>query len=263
MASFGKVRIYPNGDYDIIAASTEMFDLSPKPKKPKVAKQPKVDVSRETSTENAPPAEAKPKKANLDRARSRARAKVRQLALANEFQWFVTLTLDPAKIDRYDAAEVVRKMSQWCDNRVRRKGLRYILVPEHHADGAIHFHGFFNGALEAVESGLTDKRGHKVYNLPDWTLGFTRAVRLYGEYGAAVTYVTKYIGKETEKIGGRWYYSGGALAAPEERELPINYWELMEAQDEEFTAQYGAGWFKATPQGLVAGINGMKGWTEI
>lgn len=260
MASFGKVRIYPNGDYDIIAASVEMFDLSPKPKKPKVAKQPKVDVSRETSTESDH--EKKPKKANLDRARSRARAKVRQLALANEFQWFVTLTLDPAKIDRYDAKEVVRKMSQWCDNRVRRKGLRYILVPEHHADGAIHFHGFFNGALEAVESGLTDKHGHKVYNLPDWTLGFTRAVELYGEYGAAVTYVTKYIGKETEKIGGRWYYSGGDLAAPVEQELNINYWELMEAQDEEFTAQYGAGWFKATPQGLVAGINGMKGRIE-
>ena len=255
MASFGKVRIYPNGEYDIIAASSQMFDLTPKPKKTRVAKQ----TRKEDNKGEAP----KPKKANLDRARSRARAKVRQLALANEFEWFVTLTLDPEKIDRYNPKEVVRKMSQWCDNRVRRKGLRYILVPEHHKDGAIHFHGFFNGALQAVASGLTDKNGHEVFNLPDWTLGFTRAVRLYGEYGAAVTYVTKYIGKESEKIGGRWYYSGGALAAPEEREIDINYWELMEAQDDEFTAQYGAGWFKSTPQGLVAGINGMKGWKEI
>lgn len=189
----------------------------------------------------------------------RARANVRQLALANEFAWFVTLTLDPEKINRYDPVEVVRKMSQWCDNRVRRKGLKYILVPEHHKDGAIHFHGFFNDALQAVPAGLKDKSGHEVYNLPDWSLGFTRAVRLYGDYHAAVGYTCKYIGKGTGKIGGRWYYSGGDLARPEEREIDLSYHELMEAQDEEFREQYGQGWIKVTPRGIVAGVNGMKG----
>lgn len=257
MASFGKVRIYPDGSYDIIAANVEVFDTSPKP--PKAAK--KSNVSRETSTkadgEGKPKAPPKPE--NIERAMRRARAKVRQLALANEFEWFVTLTLDPEKINRYDPVEVVRKMSQWCDNRVRRKGLKYILVPEHHQDGAIHFHGFFNGALEAVDSGLTDKNGHKVYNLPDWTWGFTRAVRLYGDYHAAVGYTTKYIGKGTGKIGGRWYYSGGDLAVPEEKEINLTYHELMELQTEEFREQHGNGWFKATPGGLFAGINGMKG----
>lgn len=257
MASFGKVRIYPDGSYDIIASSTEMFDLSPKP--PKEKKSREVDVSRETSTEDDKQKDP-PKPANIERAKRRARAKVRQLALANpDFRWFVTLTLDAARINRYDPVEVVRKMSTWCDNRVRRKGLKYILVPELHQDGAIHFHGFFNDALEAVDSGHVDKRGHKIYNLPDWDWGFTRAVELYGEYGAAVTYTTKYIGKESRKIGGRWYYSGGDLQLPEEKEIPLNYWELMELQDEEFTAQYGQGWVKATPRGIVAGINGMKG----
>lgn len=251
MASFGKVRIYPDGSYDIIAANVEAFDLSPKP--PKAAKKSRTKADGEGKPK------APPKPENLERAMRRARAKVRQLALANEFEWFVTLTLDPEKINRYDPVEVVRKMSQWCDNRVRRKGLKYILVPEHHQDGAIHFHGFFNGALEAVDSGLTDKNGHKVYNLPDWTWGFTRAVRLYGDYHAAVGYTTKYIGKGTGKIGGRWYYSGGDLAQPEEKEINLTYHELMELQTEEFREQHGNGWFKATPGGLFAGINGMKG----
>ena len=89
----------------------------------------------------------------------RARAKVRRLALSNDFRWFVTLTLDPQKVDRYDPAAVVRKLNQWCSNQVKRKGLCYILVPERHKDGALHFHGFFNDALEAVDSGHKSKDG--------------------------------------------------------------------------------------------------------
>jgi hypothetical protein len=62
-----------------------------------------------------------------------------------------------------------------------------------------------------------------VYNLPSWGYGFTTALELYGDYHAAVAYVCKYIGKQTEKIGGRWYYSGGALGAPEVDLLDISW----------------------------------------
>ena len=86
----------------------------------------------------------------------RARGKLRRLALANEFRWFVTLTIDPQKCDSFDGAAVVKKLNAWCSNMVQRKGLRYILVPERHKDGALHFHGFFNDALEAV--GKYDQR---------------------------------------------------------------------------------------------------------
>ena len=115
-------------------------------------------------------------------------------------------------------------------------------MPERHKDGAIHFHGFFNDALEAVDSGTVSlpgqkhpkkprnaaqraawlaQGGHVVYNLPGWSLGFTTALELYGDYPAAVGYVCKYIGKELDpegqpvKLGGRWYYSGGPLGRPE------------------------------------------------
>lgn len=264
MASFGKCYCYPDGSVDLVTANVPVFDLA-KPKTRKGKKSEKVEVSRETIQEEKPQKQP-PKPENIERAMRRARANVRRLALANQFEWFVTLTLDPEKIDRYDPAEVVRRMGIWADNRVRRKGLRYILVPEHHKDGAIHFHGFFNDALEAVDSGHTDKNGHTVYNLPDWELGFTRAVRLYGDYHAAVGYTCKYIGKGTGKIGGRWYYSGGALVKPEEKEIELNCFELQEIQTEEFKEQYGQGWVKYTPAGIFAGLNGlrpdMKGETQ-
>lgn len=158
----------------------------------------------------------------------RARANLRRLALANDFRWFVTLTLDPAKIDREDAKIVAKKLGQWADNMVRRKGLKYVLVPELHKKGGIHFHGFFNDAVSIVDSGHRDSGGHVIYNLPEWTLGFTTAIELYGDYGSAVGYVTKYIGKGNEKPMGRWYYSGGALAQPSKVYADLDRGELLD-----------------------------------
>lgn len=184
--------------------------------------------------------------ADLERSARRAASKVRDLALCNSFQTFVTLTLDQTQIDRYDRDQVVRKMSTWCDNHVRRDGLRYVLVPELHQDGALHFHGFFGWDDPAMkerwcrDSGTISVSGRKhpvrvrsdrhrasllaqggqvVYNLPKWTLGFTTAIDLYGDYHQAVTYVCKYIRKQTTgpaagRICGRWYYHGGCDGQP-------------------------------------------------
>lgn len=177
----------------------------------------------------------------------RARARVREIALANSFGHFVTLTLSPDKIDRYDDRAIIRKLSTWAGNQVRRRGLRYVLVPERHQDGAVHFHGFlaWDGPVDNfVDSGTIKRPGIKkpcrpsseaerqawleaggvvVYNLPAWSLGFSTAIPVYGDYAAAVAYCCKYIGKDMEgpdappggKIGGRWYYSGGRLRQPE------------------------------------------------
>lgn len=157
------------------------------------------------------------------------------------------MTLDGARVDRYDPAAVTRALNVWCDNQVRRKGLAYVLVAELHKDGAIHFHGFFNDALPVVDSGTMvppgggkPKRprsaaqraawaaqgGRTVYNLPSWSLGFTTALELYGDRHAAVGYVCKYITKAQAKVGGRWYYSGGALGRPEVQTLDLNVEDL-------------------------------------
>lgn len=184
---------------------------------------------------------------NLMRSKRRARTALSDIALSNEFKYFVTLTLDKTKVDRYDEKEVVRKLNYWLDNNVRRRGLAYVLVPELHKDGAIHFHGFFNDALPVVDSGtLSTGKGkpkkprshaqrlrwisdgaHIVYNLPNWSLGFSTAIELYGNYSAAVGYVCKYISKAPDKVGGRWYYSGGALCRPEVTYHKVDYDYLL------------------------------------
>jgi hypothetical protein len=220
---------YPNGCLDIVCASDKTFT----PPGWEAAE----DFSRAGRRGPEPAKREKGKKAEGDdmlRSMRRARANLRRLALANGFDYFVTLTLDPKKIDRYDGAAVTRALSRWADNMVRRHGLRYILVPEQHKDGAFHFHGFMAGeGLLAADSGV-QWDGRPVYNLPQWTLGFTTAQRLYGEYSAAVGYCCKYIGKQSgQRPLGRWYYSGGALAKPEKDYVTLDYRELAEDYKDE------------------------------
>ena len=270
---FAKVIEYPCGVMDIMASSEPVFGPAGYEKSENFAhlgacldEQKRAPATASRTREIQACAE------DVERSMRRARAKVRRIALANEFSYFVTLTLDEMMVDRYDMGQVVKKLNAWCSNMVQRKGLRYVLVPERHKDGAIHFHGFFNDALEAVDSGTIRLPGKKkprrprsqkersewlanggqiVYNLPAWTLGFTTAMAVYGEYPAAVAYVCKYIGKQGEKPAGRWYYSGGLLLEPD-----VEYVELSPA---DLAAAYPGKAFVFYPPGKqMAVVNGIK-----
>ena len=215
-------------------------------------RKPAASGSRESAAKQPdlpakPPAAAE---ADVDRSLRRAAAKLRDLALSNSFRYFVTLTLDQSKIDRYDMGQITKALNGWLDNHVRRDGLAYILVPERHKDGAVHFHGFFNDALSVVDSGTLDVPGskkprkprsasqraewlaagaHVVYNVEAWPYGFTTALELYGDYPAAVAYVCKYVRKQREKIGGRWWYHGGKLNGPVISYPDVEYREIAES----------------------------------
>lgn len=212
----GLIYQYPDGSEDVICCTAPIFrepgwEAAWGEDPPKVAPSPREKGKKAEGTD-------------MERSMRRARAKLRRLALANDFDFFVTLTLDPAKIDRYDPAAVTKALGRWADNMVRRHGLRYILVPEQHKDGAYHFHGFMAGSgLKAVDSGV-EWDARPVYNLPQWSLGFTTAQRLYGDYHAAVGYCCKYIGKQHgQRPLGRWYYSGGALQEPRKLYSDMDY----------------------------------------
>lgn len=178
---------------------------------------------------------------NVARSARRARNRLYDLAWSNpELRWFVTLTLDASVVgDRYDVGVQSKRLRRWLDNQVRRRGLAYIVVPEYHADGAIHWHGLINDALELVASPTIIAPGggrpykprdeverahaiaegsHIVYNVTQWRYGWSTAIELYGSRRAAVAYVAKYITKSARGghgcIGGRWYWHGGNLAEP-------------------------------------------------
>lgn len=231
-----RVKHYPDGSRRVSAFSADIL------------REPGWEAEQQGQRRGERLAESGSAAESQARSKRRARAAVSDIALSNEFRYFVTLTLDKSKVDRYDVSEVTRKLNNWLDNNVRRRGLKYILVPELHKDGALHFHGFFNDALPVVDSGTLDTGqgkprkprteaqrrklladgAHIVYNIPAWRLGFTTAVELYGDYRAAVGYVCKYISKAAEKPCGRWYYSGGDLSRPDVTFHRVNYTELCD-----------------------------------
>lgn len=157
------------------------------------------------------------------RAAGRARRNVHDLAACNEWDYFITLTLNKEKIDRYDYKAAVKKVGQWLNDRVKRNGLKYVGVPEYHKDKAIHFHFLTKGDRYTLKDSKRTQKGRKVYNLLDWPTGWSTAVVLDNNREAVAWYMAKYITKQTQKgikeairgtIGGRYYFHGGELNTP-------------------------------------------------
>lgn len=256
-----RIKEYPQGFVEILTASRPLFVEPGYERADKWAEGPQVRPREDGGSEAAASqTDGDSRKAeNVLRAVRRAKQNLRDLALCNDMRYFVTLTLDSAVVDRYDMKEITRRLNAWCSNQVQRCGLAYILVPERHKDGAVHFHGFVNDAVEVIDSGTLSipwdkkprrprdeqeraewlsKGGKIVYNLPSWPLGFTTAIELYGDPVAAVNYCCKYVGKQQpdregdqaaavpEKIGGRWFYHGGCHSRPEVRFADVDFDEV-------------------------------------
>ena len=146
-----------------------------------------------------------------DDSLKRSKDKIFDISFINGdlWQYFITLTLDKTKIDRYDKKEINKKLKTWLNNMVKRYDFNYIIIPEYHEDGAIHFHGLCSGNNLKLTYVKIDKKGRKVYNLDNWNLGFSTAIELDDNRTAVSAYITKYVTKDTTKILGNVYYAGG------------------------------------------------------
>lgn len=163
---------------------------------------------------------------NRRKAFGRAKNKLFDYALANtQLNYFVTLTFDKEEVDRYSYEAIIQKLNVWLANRVRRRGFEYIFVPEYHEDGAIHFHGLCNAeVLNLVKADV--KSNKPVYNISDYTLGFSTAIPITGEKGhmKCAKYVYKYIIKSGgEMVGGRYYLHSRGLKKPSYKLYDIDY----------------------------------------
>lgn len=82
-------------------------------------------------------------------ALSRAKNTVREVALCNKWDYFVTLTFD-SRWDRYDLQGRIKELMQWIQNENKQgQNIRYVFVPEFHQDGAVHLHGLISGIKSA------------------------------------------------------------------------------------------------------------------
>lgn len=182
----------------------------------------------------------------------RAMDKIYDLVALNEWTYFFTGTLGNTPFDPTSAKEALLPLQNWLKNTAKRKGLKYVLVAEYQPKSKrIHFHGFINDALEAVDSGTRLVRGIKkpvklatlsrngidesttqvVYNIPAWKFGFTTAIKAYNGSQACARYIMKYITKENQAVFGRYYWSSRNLTREPDTVYENTDWESLKLKE--------------------------------
>ena len=164
---------------------------------------------------------------NVERATRRAKINAFDKILCNpDLDTFCTFTYAPGFVtDKAAWSDCYRYLKSWLSNHVQRNGLKYVVVPERHKSGDLHFHGILNSRALNLTPAISARTGrvltHKkntLYNITDWKGGFTSAeiIRTGAEDRTKVAkYIFKYMGKQCgAKIGGRYMLSGGDLALP-------------------------------------------------
>ena len=155
--------------------------------------------------------------------------RIYDIAFQNEWDYFLTITIDPEQFDSKDVKEVYKRLRNWLSDRVKLKGLKYLLIPEQHKNGGIHAHALINDCFKLEHSGryLYSGKAYKsetlqkkgidinllkpVYNVPEWKYGFSAAIPVDGNPARLACYITKYITKDCKKIFGKYYLSSRNL----------------------------------------------------
>lgn len=132
-------------------------------------------------------------------------------AKSNDWEYFITLTFSPDKVNRYDdlaVKELWSDFQRWCKRK--SPDCKILIVPERHKDGALHFHGLMSNIALNLAPAINKKTGKPLYcafgtpllTITDWTFGFSTLAVIPKEsnYERVVNYISKYISK-SENIG--------------------------------------------------------------
>lgn len=162
---------------------------------------------------------------------SRAKSRVFELALCNDWTIFLTFTLDPEKYNRDDLKKFQKDVSQFIRNYNRLHGLsiKYLLIPEEHKKGGWHMHGFLMGLpkshlrrfelKEKLPRYIREKIkvGQEIYEWQAYRkkFGFCDLEPVKDSF-AVSAYVTKYITKDLDRTvkesGAHLYYCSQGLS---------------------------------------------------
>lgn len=143
-----------------------------------------------------------------ERSIVRTKDTIRDIALMNDFTLFATFTFDKRKHDRYNYDHCKYVIETWFATQRHKRGmseLRYLVVPELHKDGAIHFHALIGGYTGPLKPSGHKVNGRSVYNFTSYRAGFSTAVFIDNREAVA-HYVSKYITKDFVKQFGRKRY---------------------------------------------------------
>ena len=155
----------------------------------------------------------------------------------SKWEYFITLTFDFRSRGEYSHEKAIDLLTKWLDNQKHQnKNMIYLLVPEFHKSGRLHFHGLIanvpNWKFEKARtpSGrLIKKNGLQIYNLLNYKLGFTTISEIQDQEKVS-NYISKYATKEliTIKHKKRYWYSRNL----EKPKIEYDYlWEALTLEE--------------------------------
>lgn len=242
---------YANGETQIRRYSTPVNSKEPSPYEENYLYNP-FDFKRTTMVEDfdelkkpelTPEQQKKQDEENAKRSFNRTKQTIFTLSRCAIWEKFVTFTFNGKLVDRYNFDECSRLVRQWLHNQRRNApDLQYLIVPELHKDGAIHFHGLLANTsnMKFVDSEKRTKDKKTIYNIGKWKYGFTTAIEVYNTHGVS-KYLAKYITKELCDLtkGKHRYFISNNL------EQPISELFLLEDADFDiFLKDYANLWGK-------------------
>lgn len=130
---------------------------------------------------------------------NRTKNKIYEIARSNQWEYFITFTFNPQKVNSKNYDYVVQIIHDWL-KKIKKEyapDLYYMLVPELHADKKKwHFHGLLGnvGNIQFTDSGHKSG-GDIIYNMPQFLYGFSTATKVK-DSNKVSGYITKYITKD-------------------------------------------------------------------
>ncbi len=213
-----------------------------------------LDAETETSDKKKK-SPKKDEKKSKDRSQlssmNRTINKVYELTRSNEWEYFLTLTFNPQKVDRYNYDACIEAMKLFIHRtKYHNPDMKYVIVPELHEDGAYHFHGLFSQIpkVQMIDSGVYSfgKYTFKKENIPEELLDKVRLIYNMERYDfghsdmqyvedskRAASYLTKYITKElvTNTPGKKRYWSSKNLNKPDTKEMLLTSTEKEQLKE--------------------------------
>lgn len=168
---------------------------------------------------------------NVERSSRRAKKTVRDYVACNTFTHFVTLTFrkEQSKEDKKRTAI----LSNWLKYMKKKHGkFNYVIVPERHKDGSLHFHGVLDLKEFELKAGvnpktgkLVNRHGQQVYNIAAWekSNGWGHA-EIIRDQKKTANYMTKYIVKDfgtTVSKHKKKYWCSKGLEKPAQESLRV------------------------------------------
>lgn len=145
------------------------------------------------------------------------RNEIIDLALNNLELWeyFITLTFNDKELGgTYNHNKALEKLKNWLIvQRRNNPNMYYLIVPEFHKSGRLHFHGLVgnvpNWQLEKSRKNnrLIKVNGKQIYNLLNYKLGYSTISFIEDKFRVSL-YISKYVTKELIDLKNRkryWY----------------------------------------------------------